>query len=369
MKLTGKSLRSLPKISLHDHLDGGLRASTIIELAAEIGLQLPAKDADSLDQWFVDSANSGNLVDYLKTFDVTCAVMQSAKNLTRIAHEFVLDLAADGVIYGEIRWAPEQHLKGGLTLDQAVEAVQDGLESGAAEVAKRGGQIRTGQILDAMRHTDQSLEIAKLAVRFREDGVVGFDIAGPELGFPPANHKAAFDYLANQLMPVTVHAGEADGIGSIHDAIVSGRALRLGHGARLIEDVNWSGTEGETFFVTLGSVAEWVLDRGIALELCPSSNMQTGVLEDLGLENELEEHPFAVLYDLGFKVTVSPDNRLMSNTSITNELELLVDTFDYELEDLQQFQLNAAEATFQAADDREELVEQILNGFAQFRKQ
>ncbi|MFM6962839.1 MAG: adenosine deaminase, partial [Micrococcales bacterium] len=237
-----------------------------------------------------------------------------------------------------------------------------------AAVAKTGRQIRTGQILDAMRHTDRSLEIAELAVRHRDNGVVGFDIAGPELGFPPANHKVAFDYLAAELMPVTVHAGEADGIDSIRDAIYSGRTLRLGHGARLAEDIGWTRSEGDTMFVELGPVAEWVHDRGLALELCPSSNLQTGVLSDMGLVNELGEHPFAALYDLGFKVTVSPDNRLMSNTSITNELEMLVDEFEYELEDIQQFQLNAAEATFQAHDDREELIEQILNGFAKFAK-
>ena len=369
MNLSGKSLKSLPKISLHDHLDGGLRPATIIELAASVpGLELPAHDAKALDRWFVDSADSGSLVEYLKTFDVTCAVMQTADNLARIAHEFVVDLAGDGVIYGEIRWAPEQHLRGGLSLDEAVEAVQDGLESGAAEVAKSGRQIRTGQLLDAMRHTGRSLEIAQLAVRHRDNGVVGFDIAGPELGFPPINHKAAFDYLAEELMPVTIHAGEADGIDSIKDAIVSGRALRIGHGARLIEDIMWTRSEGDTLFATLGPVAEWIHDRGIALELCVSSNLQTGVLEALDLPNEAGEHPFGALYDLGFNVTVSPDNRLMSNTSITHELELLVDEFDYDLDDLQQFQLNAAEASFQAADDREELVEQILNGFAKFGK-
>lgn len=360
------NLKSLPKISLHDHLDGGLRPQTIADLAE--GIDLPSRDAKALGRWFVDSADSGSLVEYLKTFDITTAVMQSAENLRRVAHEFVLDLAEDGVIYGEVRWAPEQHLRGGLTLDEAVDAVQDGLESGAAAVAKTGRQIRTGQIICAMRHTGRSLEIAKLAVAHRENGVVGFDIAGPEAGFPPAQHKAAFDYLASELMPVTVHAGEADGIASIHDALVSGRALRIGHGARLIEDMGSFDSDGDTFFVKLGPVSEWVLDRGIALELCVSSNLQTGLLETIDLPNEAQWHPFSTLYDLGFNVTVSPDNRLMSNTSVTRELELLVDTFDYTLEDIQQFQLNAAEATFQAADDRDELVEQILNGFAKFKK-
>ncbi|MEY4425159.1 MAG: hypothetical protein RJB56_786 [Actinomycetota bacterium] len=356
-------IRSLPKISLHDHLDGGLRPQTIIELAAEIGYELPADNAKDLKRWFEKSADSGNLVDYLKTFDVTTAVMQTREGLTRVAREFVLDLANDGVIYGEIRWAPEQHLTKGLTLDETVEAVQDGLEQGIEIVEAQGGFIRTGQLVTAMRHADRALEIAELAVRHRNDGVVGFDIAGAEKGFLPNRHKLAFDYLASELFPVTVHAGEADGIESIKDAIVSGRALRLGHGVRLIEDIMFSRSEGETDVVVLGPVAEWVHDRGIALETSPSSNLQTGAISMLG--DKMTDHPIDVLYDLGFKVTVNTDNRLMSATSLTRELELLVDAFGYNLGDLELFQINAAEAAFQAIEDREELIEMITEGFDQ----
>jgi adenosine deaminase len=255
--------KSLPKISLHDHLDGGLRPQTIIELADAIGLELPANKAGELKNWFAESADSGSLVDYLKTFDVTTAVMQTRDGLQRVAREFVHDLAADGVIYGEVRWAPEQHLQRGLTLDEVVEAVQDGLEQGMEDVENNGGFIRTGQLVTAMRHADRGLEIAELAVRHRHDGVVGFDIAGAEAGFLPSRHKVAFDYLASELFPCTVHAGEADGIESIKDAIVSGRALRLGHGVRLIEDILYSGTEDGVDRVILGPVAEWVHDRGI----------------------------------------------------------------------------------------------------------
>jgi adenosine deaminase len=206
------------------------------------------------------------------------------------------------------------------------------------------------------------MEIAELAVRHRDNGVVGFDIAGPEKGFLPVNHKAAFEYLAKQLFPVTVHAGEGDGVESIRDAIVSGRALRLGHGVRLIEDVMFSRAEGDTDVVVLGEVAEWVHDRGIALELSPSSNLQTGAISMLG--ETMSDHPFDILYELGFKVTVNTDNRLMSRTTLTRELELLMSTFGYTLADLEQFQLNAAEATFQALDDREELIDMISEGFA-----
>ena len=356
-------IRSLPKISLHDHLDGGLRPQTIVELAAEIGHKLPADNALDLANWFSESANSGSLVRYLETFDHTVAVMQNRSALERVAYEAVLDLAAEGVIYAELRWAPEQHLAGGMSLDDTVEAVQDGLERGMEEIANQGGFIRTGQLVTAMRHANRGLEIAELAIRHRNNGVVGFDIAGAEKGFLPVLHKAAFDYLAGELFPCTVHAGEADGVASIKDAIVSGRALRLGHGIRIIEDIMFSRTEGDTDLVVLGDVAQWVHDRGITLETSPSSNLQTGAFEMLG--DTMADHPFDVLYDLGFKVTVNTDNRLMSATNLTKELQILVDTFGYTLADLEVFQLNAAEAAFQGLPEREELMEMIELGFAE----
>ncbi len=354
-------IKSLPKISLHDHLDGGLRPQTIIELAAEVGHTLPSTDPIELGAWFAESANSGSLVRYLETFDHTVAVMQTRKGLERVAYEAVLDLAEENVIYAELRWAPEQHLAGGLSLDETVEAVQDGLERGMQDVEARGGFIRTGQLVTAMRHADRGMEIAELAVRQRNNGVVGFDIAGAEKGFMPSRHKAAFDFLAEELFPCTVHAGEADGVESIRDAIVSGRALRLGHGVRLVEDIMFSRTEGDTDLVVLGPVAQWVHDRGIALEVSPSSNLQTGAFEMLG--DTMADHPFDILYELGFKVTVNTDNRLMSATNLTKELEILVETFGYTLEDLEQFQLNAAEAAFQGLPEREELMDMIEIGF------
>jgi adenosine deaminase len=355
-------IKALPKISLHDHLDGGLRPQTMVELAEKVGHTLPTNDAVKLREWFFESADSGSLERYLETFDHTTAVMQTREGLTRVAKEFVLDLHDDGVIYGEVRWAPEQHLRSGLTLDETVEAVQDGLEQGMKDVEAAGGFIRTGQLVTAMRQNNRGMEIAELAVRHRDNGVVGFDIAGPEKGFLPVNHKAAFDYLAEQMFPVTVHAGEGDGVESIKDAIVSGRALRLGHGVRIIEDIMFSRSEGDTDVVLLGEVSEWVHDRGIALELSPSSNLQTGAISMLG--EQLSDHPFDILYDLGFKVTVNTDNRLMSRTTLTREIELLMSTFGYGLADIEQFQLNAAEASFQALEDREELIDMISDGFA-----
>ncbi|MDQ1543496.1 MAG: adenosine deaminase [Actinomycetota bacterium] len=357
------NITALPKVSLHDHLDGGLRPSTILELAGEIGLTTPADDPDSLQDWFDESCDSGELVAYLKTFDLTIAVMQSQENLARIAREFVQDLGADGVVYGEIRWAPEQHLTDGLTLDEVVEAVQEGLDAGVADVRATGKQIRVGQLVSAMRHLDRGLEIAQLAVRHRDRGVVGFDIAGPEDGFPPSNMQAAFDYLAREYMPRTVHAGEAAGLASIEDALFAGRAMRLGHGVRITEDIQTEREDDESTFVTLGPIAQWVKDREIALETSPSSNLQTGAIAQWG--SEMIDHPFDLLYQLGFNVTVNTDNRLMSHTTLSRELALLAETFGYDIADLEVFQLNAAGASFLSIEDREDLAVQISAGFGQ----
>ncbi|MBB2957326.1 adenosine deaminase [Pseudoclavibacter helvolus] len=357
----GTNIRALPKVSLHDHLDGGLRAQTIIELADEIGLELPATNAPELSNWFADQSDSGSLVEYLKTFDVTTAVMQTSHGLRRVARDFVNDLGADGVVYGEVRWAPEQHLKRGLSLDDAVNAVQAGINEGIDDVRSHGKRIRVGQLVSAMRHAGNGLEIAKLAVRHREQGVVGFDIAGPEDGFPPTNLQEAFDYLMSERFPATVHAGEAAGLDSIESAIFDAHALRLGHGVRIAEDIDLEGEDEDGTYVSLGRLAQWVRDRRIPLELSPSSNLQTGAITAWG-EN-IEDHPFDLLYQLGFTVTVNTDNRLMSATSVSRELTLLADTFDYDLADLETFQLNAAEGAFLPIEDREELAEIVSEGF------
>ena len=354
----GASINALPKVSLHDHLDGGLRPQTIVELGAEIGLELPTNDAVELGGWFAQKSDSGSLVEYLKTFDVTTAVMQTREGLIRVAREFVQDLGSDGVIYGEVRWAPEQHVSKGLSLDETVEAVQEGIEAGIADVQASGKSIRIGQLVSAMRHADRGLEIAELAVRHRGNGVVGFDIAGAEAGFPASNLRDAFDYLAHNYLPATVHAGEADGLDSIRGALFDGRALRLGHGVRLAEDIHTESEDDEGTYVTLGPVAQWVKDREIALELSPSSNLQTNAWG-----TELHEHAFDLLYQLGFRVTVNTDNRLMSNTSLSRELFLLAETFGYDITDLEVFQLNAAAASFLSLEDREDLADQITAGF------
>jgi adenosine deaminase len=356
---TKTSITALPKVSLHDHLDGGLRPQTVIDLAGEIGLDLVSTDAKVLGKWFVDQASSGDLESFLANFTITGAIMQTAESLHRVAREFVHDLAADGVVYGEVRWAPENHTVGGLTLDETVEAVQAGIEAGIADAAANGHDIRIGQLITAMRHLDNALEAAELAVRHRNNGVVGFDIAGAELGFAPSKHAAAFDYLAKHYMPTTIHAGEADGIASIEGALFDGRALRLGHGVRIAEDIRVENEDDEASYVTLGPVAQWVKDREITLEICPVSNLQTGAAHT----TELADHPFDLLYQLGFRVTVSPDDRLMTGTTTSQELSLLVDAFGYDLTDLEVFQLNAAASAFISIDDREDLADRISEGF------
>lgn len=356
----GTAIRALPKVSLHDHLDGALRPATLLELADEIGLELPREDAASLAEWFEEQSDSGSLVDYLQTFRLTTAVMQTRQGLRRIARDYVGDLVADGVLYGEVRWAPEQHLRRGLSLDQAVSAVQEGLEQGLDDARSAGRTIRVGQLLCAMRHEGDGREIAELALRHRRSGVVGFDIAGPEAGYPPSGLQPAFDLLAEELMPVTVHAGEAEGLGSIREALLDAGALRLGHGVRIADDLELEPDEDGTT-VTMGPLAQWVRDRRIPLELCPSSNVQTGAFEEWG--ETLADHPFDVLYQLGFTVTVSCDNRLQSGTTLTKELSLLADAFDYGLDDLEAFQQNAAEAAFLPVEDREELADLIADGF------
>jgi adenosine deaminase len=349
--LNEDSIRRAPKVLLHDHLDGGLRPATIIELAAEIGyLALPPGDAHALGAWFRDAADSGSLERYLETFAHTVAVMQTVAGLTRVAREAAEDLADDGVVYAEIRWAPEQHTEGGLTLEQVVDAVLAGFREGEAAAARRGRRIRVGAIVTAMRHAARSREIAELAVAYRDRGVVGFDIAGAEAGFPPTRHLDAFEYLRRENFHFTIHAGEAFGLPSIWEAIQWCGTDRLGHGVRIVDDISDSG---------LGRLAQYVRDKRIPLEMCPSSNVQTGAADSIA------KHPIGELRRLQFRVTVNTDNRLMSGTSMTRELALLVDAFDYGWRDLQWFTINAMKSAFIPFDDRLEIINEVVKpGYA-----
>jgi adenosine deaminase len=337
-----------PKALLHDHLDGGLRPATIIDLAGAVGHELPHTDPDELGRWFVAAADSGSLERYLETFAHTVAVMQTAPALHRVAAECALDLAADGVVYAEVRFAPEQHLSRGLTLDQVVEAVLAGFADGAAQAAEAGSPIRIGTLLTAMRHAARSTEIAELAVRYRDGGVVGFDIAGAEAGFPPTRHLDAFEYLQRENFHFTIHAGEAFGLPSIWQAIQWCGADRLGHGVRIVDDV----TQGSS--PTLGRLAAYVRDKRIPLELCPSSNVQTGAVTSIA------EHPIGLLRDLRFRVTVNTDNRLMSGTSMSREMALLVEAFGYGWAELQWFTINAMKSAFIPFDERLAIINEVI---------
>src|SRR4051812_24489358 len=292
--ITHSDIVKAPKALLHDHLDGGLRPGTVLELADAVRHPLPAADAEALGAWFVAAADSGSLERYLETFAHTVAVMQTEAGLHRVAREGALDLAADGVVYAEVRYAPEQHLERGLSLDAVVDAVNAGFVDGCAEAAAQGRPIRVGVLLTAMRHAARSQEIAELAVRYRDAGVVGFDIAGAEAGFPPTRHIDAFSYLQRENAHFTIHAGEAFGLPSIWQALQWCGADRLGHGVRIIDDIV-VGTDGTA---VLGRLAAYVRDKRIPLELCPSSNVQTGAVASI------EAHPIGLLHDLRFRVTV-----------------------------------------------------------------
>ncbi len=371
-------IAAAPKALLHDHLDGGLRPQTILEIADEIGYAaLPALTEPELREWFRASADSGSLVRYLETFEHTLAVMQTAAGLRRVAKECVLDLAADSVVYAESRFAPEQHLEAGLSLEEVVEAVNAGFREGEAEAAALGRPIRVTALLTAMRHAAKSREIADLAVRYRDDGVAGFDIAGAEAGYPPTRHLDAFEYLARENAHFTIHAGEAFGLPSIWEAIQWCGADRLGHGVRIVDDILVPGPDadpgpslkpwapsrfgwlGKGPAPTLGRLAAYVRDARIPLEMCPTSNIQTGAAPSVA------EHPITLLKDLRFRVTINTDNRLMSNTSMGREFQQLVDDAGWNLTDLRWATINAMKSAFIPFDERLAIIEQVVKpGYA-----
>src|SRR6201994_571003 len=261
-------IRTVPKVLLHDHLDGGLRPRTVLELARETGYNgLPADNEEELTQRLTEGAHRGHLEIYLDAFRHTVGVMQTPEALHRVAAECAEDLAADGIVYAEVRFAPELHVTAGLSLDEVVEAVLEGFASGSS-----GRPIRVYALLTAMRTAARSLEIAELAVRHRDAGVVGFDIAGAEAGWPPSRHPDAFQYVHRENFHTTIHAGEGFGLPSIWEAVQSCGAERLGRGVRLAEDIELSA-DGS---VALGRLAASIRDRRIPLEMCPTSNVQTG---------------------------------------------------------------------------------------------
>ena len=335
-----------PKALLHDHLDGGLRPQTVIELASEYGYDgLPTTDVDDLALWFNRGAKRNDLVLYLETFAHTVGVMQDRDAIERVAHECAVDLAADGVVYAEVRMAPELSTEKGLTLDEVMEAILAGFESGS-----KGTDLTIYAICSAMRQAARSREIAELAVRFRDRGVVGFDIAGPEAGFPPTRHLDAFQYVMRENFHSTIHAGEAFGLPSIWEALQFCGGERLGHGVRLVDDVEVAD-DGD---VQLGQLANFIRDRRIPLEVCPTSNVNTGIAPTIA------EHPIGMLRRLRFRVTLNTDNRLMSDTSMTNEMVQCCRAFDWTLADLQWLTVNAVKSAFAPFPDRIKLIDGII---------
>jgi adenosine deaminase len=347
---TADQIKRAPKALLHDHLDGGLRPQTVIDLAVECGYSgLPTTNADELARTFRDFCDSGSLEKYLEAFAHTVAVMQTENALRRVARECALDLAEDGVVYAEVRFAPELHTQNGLTLTQVIDAVIAGFAEGQLQAP-----IRIGVLLTAMRHAARSREIAELAVTYRDQGVVGFDIAGAEAGFPPTRHLDAFEYLRRENMHFTIHAGEGFGLPSIWEALQWCGAERLGHGVRIVDDITEVDGKYE-----LGRLASYVRDRRVPLELCPTSNLQTGAAASI------KEHPIGLLSQLRFRVTVNTDNRLMSGTSMSYEYQQLVDGFGWTLLDMQRTTVNALKSAFIPFEERLAIIEGIVKpGYA-----
>ncbi|HEV7208483.1 MAG TPA: adenosine deaminase [Mycobacteriales bacterium] len=348
--MNANDIRPAPKALLHDHLDGGLRPETIVSLAAECGYRgLPTDDPAKLAAGIQEAADSGSLERYLDTFVHTVGVMQTPAALRRVARECAEDLAADGVVYAEVRFAPEQHVEEGLSLPEVVDAVLAGFAD-AADITGAGGfPLKVQLLLTAMRHAARSVEVADLTVAYRGRGVCGFDIAGAEAGNPPTRHLDAFQRMQRANMHFTIHAGEGFGLPSIWEALQWCNADRLGHGVRIVDDI----TAGPDHPV-LGQLAEWVRDTRTPLEMCPTSNVHTGAAPSLA------EHPIGLLRRLGFRVTVNTDNRLMSGVSMTSEMAALVQAFGYGWADLRWFTINAMKSAFLPFDRRLALIEGVV---------
>jgi adenosine deaminase len=346
-----ETIVAAPKVLLHDHLDGGVRPATVAELAAESGYDgLPTHDVDELAAWFVRGADRKDLGRYLEGFAHTIAVMQTPEQLHRVARECAFDLATDGVVYAEVRFAPELHTQQGLSLDDVVDAVISGFRAGAQDAAADGHRITMYALLTAMRTAARSREIAELAVRHRDNGVVGFDIAGREAGAPPTQHLDAFQYVARENFHITIHAGEGFGLPSIWEALQWCGAERLGHGVRIVDDI----THKDDADVHLGRLAAFVRDRRTCLEMCPTSNVHTGAAPSLA------EHPIKLLHDLRFRVTVNTDNRLMSGVTLSSEFAAVCETFGWGLEDMRWLTINAMKSAFAPFDERLALIDDVI---------
>lgn len=357
MKLKKEFIRTLPKVLLHDHLDGGLRPQTVIELAKDVGYKkLPTTDAGELAEWFHRGATRGSLPLFLEGFEHTCGVMETEKALERVAYEMMEDMKNDGVVYVETRFAPIFHTGKGLHWETIVKAVLRGLEKG-----KKKFGVQYGLILCAMRNMKPSLsqEIAELAVDFRDRGVVGFDLAGEEGGYPPKKHVDAFHYIQRENFNITIHAGEAFGKESIWQAIQWCGAHRIGHATRLIEDMKVK--DGQV--MSMGRLAQYVLDKRIPLEMCLTSNVHTGAVD------KVENHPFGIYYRYKFRVTLNTDDRLMSNITLTDEYHTAADVFGLKLDELEKLTINAMKSAFIPNKQRIAIIYDVLKpGYVKARE-
>jgi adenosine deaminase len=346
-----ETIRRAPKALLHDHLDGGLRPATIVDLAAEFGYDgLPTTDPGDLAAWIRRGADRKSLELYLETFDHTVAVMQERDAIVRVAAECAEDLAADGVAYAEVRYAPELSTERGLTLDEVVEANLEGFRLGAERAALAGTPIVMKAIVTAMRQAARSVEVAACAVRWRDAGVVGFDIAGPEAGYRPTRHLDAFDLVRRENFHITIHAGESFGPPSIWEALQFCGAERLGHGVRIVDDIAIQ-PDGS---VSLGRLATFVRDRRVPLEMCPTSNVHTGAAASIA------EHPIDLLRRLRYRVTLNTDNRLMSDVTLSSEFAALDEAFGIGLGEMEWLTINAMKSAFAPFDERIRIINEVV---------
>ncbi|MFW6139104.1 MAG: adenosine deaminase, partial [Spirochaetota bacterium] len=339
------------------HLDGGLRPETIVELAEQHQVKLPYSDPRQLGKWFHHHSVKGKLSDYLKGFEITTGVMQTTHALYRVSYEMMEDMKNDGVVYVESRFSPIFHTRRGLSYDQIVDAVLRGMKDGSNNFG-----VRFGLIICAMRNMapSRSLEMAKLAVRYRNQGAVGFDLAGDEIGYPPKDHLRAFYYIQRNNFFITIHAGEAFGKESIWQALQFCGTHRIGHGLHLKDDIMISNNH----IIEMGSLAQYVLDRRIPLEFCLSSNLHIGAVPDL------KYHPFHIFFRNGFRVTLNTDNRLMSSTTLTQEFFRAVKQYNLDLRDIEKLSLNAMKSAFAHFPSRLDIIYNIIKpGYARIKQQ
>ena len=357
--LQPETIRTAPKALLHDHLDGGLRPATLIDLAAEFGYDgLPTRDADELAAWIRRGADRKSLELYLETFAHTVGVLQARDAIVRVAAECAEDLAADGVIYAEVRYAPELSTERGLSLDEVVEANLEGFRIGMERAAAAGTPIVMKMLVTAMRQAARSVEVAECAIRWRDAGVVGFDVAGPEKGYPPTRYLDAFDRIRRENFHITIHAGESFGLPSIWEALQFAGAERLGHGVRIVDDI----TVRDDGSIEMGRQATFVRDRRVPLEMCPTSNVHTGAA------NSVAEHPIDLLRRLRFRVTLNTDNRLMSGVSMSSEFAALDAAFGIGLGEMEWLTINALKSAFAPFDERLRLINEVVKpGYARLR--